>query len=62
MRNDAFHCAATGISCDTSYEQSYPVMECSAGYGAGGYGGGGYGGSAIPAVKKKYKILRLIAV
>jgi zinc ribbon protein len=45
-----------------SYEQSYPVMNAAPGYGAGGYGGGGYGGSAMPAVKKKYKILRLIAV
>jgi len=40
-----------------SYEQSYPVMTA-----APGYGGGGYGGSAMPAVTKKYKILRLIAV
>ena len=45
-----------------SYEQSYPVTNAAPGYGAGGYGGGGYGGSAMPAVKKKYKILRLIAV
>jgi hypothetical protein len=45
-----------------SYEQSYPVMNAAPGYGAGGYGGGGYGGSAMPAVKKKYKVLRLIAV
>ena len=45
-----------------SYEQSYPVMNAAPGYSAGGYGGGGYGGSAMPAVKKKYKILRLIAV
>src|SRR5882724_8835641 len=45
-----------------SYEQSYPVMNAAPGYGAGSYGGGGYGGSAMPAVKKKYKILRLIAV
>jgi hypothetical protein len=37
-------------------------MNAAPGYGAGGYGGGGYGGSAMPAVKKKYKILRLIAV
>jgi hypothetical protein len=37
-------------------------MNSAPGYGAGGYGGGGYGGSAMPAVKKKYKILRLIAV
>ena len=29
---------------------------------APGYGGGGYAGSAMPAVKKKYKVLRLIAV
>ena len=45
-----------------SYEQSYPVTNAAPGYGAGGYGGGGYGGGAMPAVKKKYKILRLIAV
>jgi len=37
-------------------------MNAAPGYGAGGYGGGGYGGGAMPAVKKKYKILRLIAV
>jgi hypothetical protein len=45
-----------------SYEQSYPVMNAAPSYGAGSYGGGGYGSSAMPAVKKKYKILRLIAV
>lgn len=39
-----------------SYEQSYPVMNAAPGYG------GGYAGSAMPAVKKKYKVLRLIAV
>jgi hypothetical protein len=27
-----------------------------------GYGAGGYGGSTTPAVKRKYKVLRLIAV
>jgi hypothetical protein len=43
-----------------SYEQTYPVMNS-----APGYSGGGPGpvyGSASPAVKKKYKVLRLIAV
>lgn len=46
-----------------SYEQARPVMNAAPGYGGGGYGGGGYGGSiAQPTVKKKYKVLRLIAV
>jgi hypothetical protein len=40
-----------------SYEQSYPVMNA-----APSYAGGGYGVGTMPAVKKKYKILRLIAV
>jgi hypothetical protein len=39
-----------------SYEQPYQVMNAAPGYG------GGYGGSTMPAVKKKYKVLRLIAV
>jgi hypothetical protein len=44
-----------------SYEQSSPVKNAAPSYGGGGFGGG-YGGSTMPAVKKKYKALRLIAV
>lgn len=49
------------LSTPPSYEQSSPVVNAPPAYG-GGYGGGGYGGFATPAVKKKYKVLRLIAV
>lgn len=45
-----------------SYEQSSPVKNATPSYGAGGYSSGGFGGGSIPAVKKKYKVLRLIAV
>jgi len=45
-----------------SYEQSYPVMNAAPGYGGVAYGGPGFGGGAAPAVRKKYKALRLIAV
>jgi zinc-ribbon domain len=49
------------------YAPSSPAMNSAPSYGAGGYSGAsygaaGYGGSAMPAVKKKYKTLRLIAV
>lgn len=45
-----------------SYEQSSPMKSAAPTYGSGGYGGGGgYAATAMPAVKKKYKVLRLIA-
>ena len=40
-----------------SYAQLAPVVNAAPGYGAGGYGAG-----TMPAVKRKYKVLRLIAV
>jgi uncharacterized membrane protein YidH (DUF202 family) len=40
-----------------SFQQPYPLSNP-----APAYGGGGFGGSAMPAVKRKYKVLRLIAV
>lgn len=40
-----------------SYAQSPPAINAAPSYGAAGYGGG-----TIPAVKRKYKVLRLIAV
>ena len=44
-----------------SYEQSYPVLNAAPAYG-GGASGPVYGGGAMPAIKKKYKVLRIIAV
>ena len=49
-------------STPQSYAQSSPVMNAAPGYSAGGYGAASYGGSAMPAVKRKYKVLRMIAV
>ena len=40
-----------------SFQQPYPLSNP-----APAYGGGGFGGGATPAVKRKYKVLRLIAV
>ena len=39
------------------YQQQYPPLDS-----APSYGGGGYGSNTPPAVKRKYKVLRLIAV
>lgn len=41
-----------------SFEKSYPVVNAGPGYG----GAAGFSGGATPVVKKKYKVLRLIAV
>ena len=40
-----------------SFQQPYPVSNP-----APAYGGGGFGAGAMPTVKRKYKVLRLIAV
>lgn len=39
-----------------SYQQAYPAPNVAPSYG------GGFGASPIPAVKKRYKVLRLVAV
>jgi hypothetical protein len=47
------------------YEQSSPIKNAAPGYGpvsSGSYSGGGFGSATMPAVKRKYKVLRLIAV
>jgi hypothetical protein len=41
-----------------SFQQPYPLSNPAPAYGSGG----GFGGGAMPAVKRKYKVLRLIAV
>ncbi len=45
-----------------SYEQSYPVINAAPAYGSGAHSAPVYGGGPTAAVKKKYKVLRLIAV
>jgi zinc-ribbon domain len=52
---------APAPSAAPSYEQSYPANPESA-YGSSAHGGPAHSGGPMPAVKKKYKVLRLIAV